>query len=81
MKTGKRLDLLRLSKIGDIPIRVHRAVESEIKQVTVKRQNSGKWFACICVEKEACVTQREPEGCRHRCGNKAFSNRHRWKAN
>jgi putative transposase len=61
IKTGKRLDLLRLSKIGDIPIRVHRAVEDEIKQVTIKRHNSGRWFACICVEKEVCVTQREPK--------------------
>jgi putative transposase len=61
LKTGKRLDLLRLSKIGDIPIRVHRAVEDEIKQVIIKRHNSGRWFACLCVEKEVCVTQREPK--------------------
>jgi putative transposase len=61
IKTGKRLDLLHLSKIGDIPIKVHRAVEGEIKQVIIKRYNSGKWFACICVEKEKYVTQREPK--------------------
>jgi putative transposase len=59
IKTGKRLDLLRLSKIGDIPIRVHRAVEGEIKQVIIKRHNSGKWFAYICVEKEVNATRRE----------------------
>jgi putative transposase len=61
IKTGKRLDILHLSKIGNIPIRFHRAVEGEIKQVIIKRHNSGKWFACICVEKEACITRREPE--------------------
>ena len=61
IKTGKRLDILHLSKIGDIPIRVHRAVEGEIKQVIIKRYNSGKWFACICVEKEICVAQRKSE--------------------
>jgi len=61
IKTGKRLDLLHLSKIGDIPIRVHRQVDGKIKQVIIKRYGSGKWFACICVEKEVCVAQRKPE--------------------
>ncbi|MEM0172174.1 MAG: transposase [Thermoproteota archaeon] len=61
MRTGKRLDLLRLSKIGDIPIRVHRPVEGRIKQVIVKRHNSGKWFACVCVEKEVEPIKKEPE--------------------
>ncbi|MEM3809481.1 MAG: transposase, partial [Thermoproteota archaeon] len=60
-KTGKRLDLLHLSKIGDIPIRVHRPIEGRIKQVIVKRHNSGKWFACVFVEKEVNVVQREPK--------------------
>jgi len=59
IKTGKRLDLLRLSKIGDIPIRLHRAVEGEIKQVIIKRHNSGEWFACICVEKEVSIIRKE----------------------
>jgi len=39
ISTGRRLDLLHLSKIGDIPIRVHR-VEGKIKQITIKKQNS-----------------------------------------
>jgi len=59
IKTGKRLDLLRLSKIGDIPIMVHRAVEDEIKQIIIKRHNSGKWFAFVCVEKEVNIIRRE----------------------
>jgi putative transposase len=49
-KTGKRLDRLHLSKIGDIPIRIHRELEGNIKQITVKRHQSGKWYACISVE-------------------------------
>jgi putative transposase len=61
IKTGKRFDILPLSKIGDIPIRVHRAVEGKIKQVIIKKHNSGKWFACVCVEKEMNVTRREPK--------------------
>jgi len=59
MKTGRRLDLLHLSKIGDIPIRVHRSVEGEIKQVVIKRHSSGKWFACICVEEEIKAVDRK----------------------
>jgi len=52
IRTGKRLDKLHLSKIGDIPIRIHREIEGKIKQVIIKRYRSGKWFALICVEKE-----------------------------
>jgi len=50
IRTGKRLDLLYLSKIGDVPVRLHREIEGKIKQVIIKKHNSGKWFACICVE-------------------------------
>jgi len=52
IRTNKRLDRLHLSKIGNIPIRVHREIEGKIKQVIIKRYNSGKWFALICVEEE-----------------------------
>jgi len=51
IRTGKRLDRLHLSKIGEIPIRIHRKIEGKVKQVIIKRYNSGKWFALICVEK------------------------------
>jgi putative transposase len=61
IKTGKRLDLLHLSKIGDIPIRVHREIEGKIKQVVIKRYNSDKWFTCICVEKEVKIEKGEPK--------------------
>ncbi len=55
IETGKRHDLLHLSKIGNIKIRVHRKVkegkgEEEIKQVIVKRHSSGRWYAFICCE-------------------------------
>jgi putative transposase len=53
IKIGKRLELLRLSKIGNIPIRIHREVKGRIKQIVVKRYDSGKWFACIQVENDA----------------------------
>jgi len=53
VKTKKRLDLLHLSNVGDIPIRIHREIKGKVKQVTVKRYPSGKWFACVCIEQHA----------------------------
>ena len=58
IRTGKRLDLLHLSKIGDIPIRLHREVKGKIKQIIIKKHNSGRWFACISVEEHAHVEKR-----------------------
>ncbi len=52
IETGKRLNTLILSKIGSMPIRTHRPVEGKIKTLTIKRQASGKWFACISVERD-----------------------------
>jgi len=50
INTGKRCQTLHLSKIGDIPIRCHRNIEGKIKQVTIKHEQSGKWFASIAEE-------------------------------
>ena len=41
INTGKRCQILHLSKIGDIPIRCHRNIKGTIKQVTVKHMQSG----------------------------------------
>jgi putative transposase len=48
---GKRRELW-LSKIGAIPIVLHRDLDGEIKQVHIKREHSGRWFACFSVEFE-----------------------------
>ena len=50
IKTGNRLDRLYISKVGKVPIRVHRPVEGKIKQVIIKRYGSGEWFALLCAE-------------------------------
>jgi len=60
IKTGSRLDKLYISKVGEVPIRVHRSVEGRIKQVIIKRYGSGEWFALLCVE-EAEVPKKEIE--------------------
>jgi len=52
IETGKRCQTLHLSKIGDIRIRIHRETGGKIKQITVKRYPSEKWFAFICCEAE-----------------------------
>ncbi len=44
--TYKKNGRLKLSKIGDIRIRLHRLPEGNIKQITIKREND-KWFAFV----------------------------------
>lgn len=56
--TGKRCQTLHLSKIGDIPIRVHRNVKGKVKQITIKKYNSGKWFAFVSVETQEKVEKK-----------------------
>jgi len=53
--TSKRCQTLHLSKIGDIPIRCHRSVKGKIKQITIKKEASGKWFASIIGEKKEII--------------------------
>ena len=57
IKTGKRCQTLHLSKIGDIPIRCHRNIKGKIKQITIKKEASGKWFASILEERKEKIKQ------------------------
>ncbi|MDI6602663.1 MAG: RNA-guided endonuclease TnpB family protein [Patescibacteria group bacterium] len=41
---------LILSKVGEIPIKLHRQITGKIKGLIIKRANSGKWFAIFQVE-------------------------------
>ncbi|UXM84277.1 RNA-guided endonuclease InsQ/TnpB family protein [Methanococcus aeolicus] len=43
---------LYLSKIGEIPIKLHRKIKGEIKGVIIKKEPTGKWFAFFQVEEE-----------------------------
>ncbi len=47
-----RFDILYLSKIGNIPMLMHRKIEGNIKQATIKHQPSGRWFVSIIAETE-----------------------------
>ena len=43
-------DKLRLSKIGDVSINLHRPVEGTVKTLTIIRNSLGKFYACFsCV--------------------------------
>jgi len=50
IENNTRFDKLWLSKIGEIPMIVHRKIEGKIKQVTIKHVASGKWFALVISE-------------------------------
>jgi putative transposase len=50
IKNSTRYDKLLLSKIGEISFVMHREIKGKIKQVTIKKYPSGKWFASIAAE-------------------------------
>jgi putative transposase len=50
IQTNTRLGRLYISKVGVIPIKIHRPISGEIKQIVIKRYPSDKWFACIIAE-------------------------------
>lgn len=47
-------DLLWLSKIGRMEIRLHRPTDGSIKQVTITKK-AGKWFAVIAIEMQSSL--------------------------
>jgi putative transposase len=49
-KSDKRL---HVSKIGNIPIVLHRVPKGKIKTMTIKRNRAGQWFAVFCCEIES----------------------------
>ena len=59
--TGNHLDNLYVSKVGNIPIRLHQKIEGVIKQVIIKKYRSGEWYALVCTEKETQSTKQTPQ--------------------
>jgi len=72
-QSGFKLDkkggqtVLSLSKLADIPIRLHRALpdDTTLKQVTVKKEPTGEWFATfgVQIDREPPETPENPETC------------------
>ncbi len=50
VSSDKKRVKLTLSKIGEITLKRHRKIEGRIKQVTMKKSRSGKWFALIIAD-------------------------------
>lgn len=52
--------VLQLSKIGEVPLHYHRPIpdDAQIKQVTIKREKTGEWYASFGVETD--VPQKPP---------------------
>lgn len=48
-------DRLRLSKIGDVRIRLHRPLAGECKTLTIRRDAVGNWYACF-----SCIVEPSP---------------------
>ncbi len=46
---------LKVNPFGEIPIVRHREVNGKIKTLTLKREASGKWFACFAVEEPPAI--------------------------
>ena len=65
-QSGFKLDkkggqtVLSLSKLVDIPIRLHRGIpdDAKLKQVTLKKEPTGKWFATFGVEVDRDPSQK-----------------------
>jgi len=60
INTETRLDKLHLSKIGNIPIKLHRQINGMIKQIVIKKYPSGKWYACICTDDKQPTPDKRP---------------------
>jgi transposase, IS605 OrfB family, central region len=45
-------NILRLSKIGNVKVVLHRPVEGQIKTCTIKRSSTGKWYVMFSCEWE-----------------------------
>ena len=43
---------LKLSKIGEIQIKLHRKIKGNIKNLTILKTPTNKWFACFTVEQD-----------------------------
>jgi putative transposase len=46
---------LKLSKVGNVKIELHRPIKGQIKTLTIRKNNLNQWFACFSVDIEECV--------------------------
>jgi putative transposase len=46
---------LKLSKVGNVKIELHRPLKGQVKTLTVRKNNLNQWFACFSVDIEECI--------------------------
>jgi len=67
LKNTSGRPVLWLSKIGEIPIHLHREIpeNATIKQVTIKQEPTGEWFATFGIEVDETAPEKpdNPERC------------------
>ena len=51
---------LRLFKIGDVKIKLHRPIEGRVKTLTIRRDRLGNWYACFSCEVEFITPDPSP---------------------
>ena len=51
---------LKVIPFGEVPIVQHRQIQGTIKTLSLKKESSGKWFACFAVEETPII--RAPNG-------------------
>jgi len=47
---GKKNNILYLSKMGSLKIKLHRPIKGNVKILTIRRTRTNKWYACFAVE-------------------------------
>lgn len=47
--------IVHLSKIGDIPMILHRDIEGVIKTITIRKSSTGKWYASVTCDEIPCT--------------------------
>jgi putative transposase len=61
-ESGWRLegDRLRIFKVGNVKIKLHRPIDGEIKTLTIRRDTLGNWYACFSCEVEWIAPEPSP---------------------
>lgn len=52
-------NVLYLSKIGSLKIKLHRPIKGNIKALTIRRTRANRWYACFSVETKKKIPKRK----------------------
>ena len=52
---------IKLSKIGEIPIKIHRIIKGTIKTLTIEKTPTNKWFSCFSSHIDITPPERKSE--------------------